>query len=188
VGRGLLCALLAAAHRAPSEFNLQPWRPVVCTSAEAKQRLQDCCLGQEQVGRAAVDVVVAVSTRAFLDDAPRAVDELVAAGRWPAAERQARLEFVRGCYADAGRLRTHALANGMLFGHQLLLAAVSAGLAGFWLGGLEEEKLRAAFGIPEDAVLAGVVGLGWPGAPEPRLPRLPLARVVSWESWGALGS
>ena len=177
-------ALLEAAHRAPSEFNLQPWRPVVCLSKESRAKLRACCLDQEQVTNAPVDVIVAASTRLFAVQAPRVADEFVAAGRWSAAEREARVAFIRECYPDdPAALRLHALKNAVLFGHQLLLAAAAAGFGGFWLGGLEEEKVRTAFGIPEHVAVAGVVGLGWPGPAEPRLPRLPLDQVVSWEQW-----
>jgi len=40
--------------RAPSEFNLQPWRPVVCLSKESRAKLRACCLDQEQVTNAPV--------------------------------------------------------------------------------------------------------------------------------------
>jgi nitroreductase/uncharacterized protein YciI len=177
-------ALLEAAHRAPSEFNLQPWRPVVCLTKESRAKLRACCLDQEQVTNAPVDVIVTASTRLFAAQAPRVAEEFVAAGRWRPEEREAKLAFIRSCYPeDAVELRWHALKNAVLFGHQLLLAAASAGFAGFWLGGLEEAKVRDAFGIPGHLVIAGVVGLGWPGPAEPRLPRLPLDQVVSWEQW-----
>lgn len=177
-------ALLEVALRAPSEFNLQPWRPVVCLSKESRSRLRACCLDQEQVTNAPVAVILAASTRAFAREAERAAAELVAAGRWRPEEREARVEFIRKCFPeDAGHLHLHAVKNAVLFGHQLLLAAHSVGLAGFWLGGIEEDKLRPAFGIPAHVAVGGVVGLGWPGPAEPRLPRLPLERMVSWEQW-----
>lgn len=177
-------SLLEAAHRAPSEFNLQPWRPVVCLSKESRTKLRACCLDQEQVTNAPVDVIVAASTRLFAAQAVRVAEEFIAAGRWRPEEREAQIAFIRSCYpGDSGELRLHALKNAVLFGHQLLLAAASAGFAGFWLGGLEEAKVRGVFGIPEHVAIAGVVGLGWPGPAEPRLPRLPLDQVVSWEAW-----
>jgi nitroreductase len=177
-------ALLDAAHRAPSEFNLQPWRPVVCLTQESRAKLRACCLDQVQVTNAPVDVIVAASTRLFGSQAERVAEEFIAVGRWAPEERAAQTAFIRSCYPDdPAELRQHALKNAVLFGHQLLLAAASAGFAGFWLGGLEEAKVREAFSIPDHVVIAGVVGLGWPGPAEPRLPRLPLDQVVSWEEW-----
>ncbi|MEM2954290.1 MAG: nitroreductase family protein [Candidatus Bathyarchaeia archaeon] len=181
-------ALLDVASRAPSEFNLQPWRPVVCYSKEAKRRLRDCCFGQRQVTQAAVDVIIAASTRVFHEDAPRVVDEFISARRCRVDKRDAYIDFIRSYYGkDPAKLRLHAVKNAMLFGHQLLLAALSIGLAGFWLGGVDEDKVRATFGIPDYVVVAGVVGLGWPDTGEsgqPHLPRLPMETIVSWERWG----
>ena len=177
-------SLLDAALHAPSEFNLQPWRPVICHSEAARKRLRDCCFRQEQVTRAAVAIIVAASTRVFHDDAPRAVDDYIAKGRWRPEKREARIAVIRSYYSkDPARLRLHAVKNAMLFGHQLLLAALSVGLAGFWLGGIDEDKVRSTFGIPDYVIVAGVVGLGWPDLDEPGQPRLPIDTVVSWDRW-----
>lgn len=179
--REMLEPLLEAAASAPSEFNLQPWRAIVCLDADARGRLQQVCLNQEHVGRAAAAIVVTGSTRVLVDDAPRAVDVQIAAGRWPVEEREGRIAFVRSCYADPERARASALRNAVIFGHQLLLGALSSGLAGFWLGGVDEAALRAEFGIADEAVLAGVIGLGWPAdTPMLPLPRAPLDVLVRW--------
>lgn len=173
--------VLEAALTAPSEFNLQPWRPVVCHSRADRVRLQACCLDQPQVGEAGVAVVCAGDPAVFHDEAPRAVEEAIAAGRGSPQEREAQVAFVRSCYAD-----THdgALRNATIFGHQLLLAGFSMGLAGFWLGGLDAGRTRSEFGMPDRAVIAGVVGLGWPAEePEPPMPRRPMAETVGWGRW-----
>ncbi len=104
-----------------------------------------------------------------------------AAGRWTEAERDARIEFIRSCYEDGGR--DSSLRNAVIFGQQLLLAALSQGLAGFWIGGVDHEACRREFFIPTRIVIAGVVGLGWPGEVQQPLTRLPSARTVGWGNW-----
>lgn len=181
----LLDLLLQAALNAPSELNLQPWRPIVCTSDASRARLRDCCLGQPQVESAPVSVIVTADSRVFIDDLPRAADEMIACGKWAEAEREARLTAMRGNYEDPLRLRTSAVRNATIFGHQLLLAAYSAGLSAFWLAGLDEDALRAAFHIPDVVVVAGVVGLGWPAssAAPARMPKLLPERLLRWEAY-----
>ncbi len=116
----------------------------------------------------------------FEDEAPRAADEFIASGRRAPEQREATIEFIRSRY---GSPRDAAIRNGTIFGHQLLLAGISQGLAGFWLGGFDEGAIRREFGLPDRAVVAGVVGLGWPEAPSQPMPRQPLERLVGWGRW-----
>lgn len=180
VEEDLVRSLLSAALAAPSEFNLQPWRPVVCRGQEDLKRLERCCFGQSQVSAAGLAVICAVDPKVFHDEAPRAADDLIAAGRWPAAERESRIEFIRSRYANT---LVSSLRNGTIFGHQLLLAAFSQGLGGFWLGGFDEQALRDEFRIPPRVRVAGIVGLGWPAGPASPLRRRSLDELVSFGDW-----
>jgi nitroreductase len=72
----------------------------------------------------------------------------------------------------------------------LLLALVDAGLGGWFFGvGHGEAEVRAAFGIPDDRNLIGVVGLGYPGVDDaPKgsahsLSRRPLADMIHRNGW-----
>jgi hypothetical protein len=72
----------------------------------------------------------------------------------------------------------------------LLLAAVDAGLGGWYFGiGYGEGEVRREFGIPADRNVIGVVGLGHPGVDaRPRgsaysLTRRPLADMVHRNGW-----
>jgi nitroreductase/uncharacterized protein YciI len=176
----LVRSLLEAALAAPSEFNLQPWRPIVCHEASDRQRLQRCCFDQPQVGASALALVCAVDPLVFHDEAPRAVDQFITRGHYTAEERERGIAFIRSCYENP---RDAAIRNGTIFGHQLLLAGVSQGLTGFWLGGFDEAAIRSEFGLPERSVVAGIVGLGWPEAPGRPMPRQPTERLVGWGRW-----
>ncbi len=180
IGADLVRALLEAALSAPSEFNLQPWRPIVCNTGPDLLRLQRCCLGQPQIASAGLAVICAVDPAVFYQDAPRAVDELVEHGRWAPGDRENQIAFIRSHYKDE---RVSSVLNGAIFGHQLLLAGLSVGLQGFWLGGLDDQLMRGEFGIPERVHVAGVVGLGWPDGLETPLPRRPLEQIVAFGAW-----
>lgn len=179
VDRDLVLRLLEVASTAPSEFNLQPWRPVVCHDLQDRIRLRRCCLDQSQVQAAGVAVVCSVDPELLTSEAPRAAGEMVERGRWMASELEERLDFIRQVYA--GGTREASIRNGLLYGHHLLLAGFSQGLAGFWLGGFDEGAIRREFSMPARVVVAGVVGLGWPRPqPEPGMPRRAIEEVVGW--------
>jgi putative NAD(P)H nitroreductase len=171
-------AVIEAAITAPSEFNLQPWRPVVCHTADQRAKLRQCCLDQPHVAGAALTVICAVDTDVFHDDAPRAVDESIAAGRIDAAEREAQIVFIRSCYRDLQARTISAIRNGTIFGHHLLIAALSMGYAGFWLGGFDEEMLRREFSLPDRFVIAGIIGIGRAAEHTPPLPRRPVSELA----------
>ena len=72
----------------------------------------------------------------------------------------------------------------------LLLAAVDAGLGGWYFGiAYGESEVRRRFAIPDDRNVIGVVGLGYPGHDErPRgsaysLARRPLGEMVHRNGW-----
>ena len=133
---GTLHSILELALRAPSEFDLQPWRLVVCHDLADRQRLRACCLDQPQVEAAGADVVVFGSPRDLLERAEAAAAELDAAGRLSTYTREECVEFIRTFYgADASRTRACALRNAVLFAHHLLIAertrAARSDLRGF---------------------------------------------------------
>ncbi len=77
----------------------------------------------------------------------------------------------------------------------LLLGAIDEGLAAGLSGieGAAAEKVRMAFGIPDDVTLVALVTIGYP-APDPgwsavtsrrTQPRRPPADIVRWERWYA---
>jgi len=180
IAHELVELLVAAALAAPSEFNLQPWRPVVCHSSTDRQRLQRCCRDQVQVSAAALAVVCAVDPRVFEDQAPRAADELILHGERSPEQRDETIAFIRSCFVNP---QDSAIRNGTIFGHQLLLAGLSRGLAGFWLGGFDQDALHQEFGLPTRAIIAGVIGLGWPSELNHPRPRHTMEQLVGWGHW-----
>jgi nitroreductase len=125
-----------------------------------------------------------------LDDAPPVLIVLLAdAGRY--IERYSRPDKIAFGLdrADAWPVKfwdTDTAMAGML----LLLAAVDAGLGGWYFGiPYGELELRREFGIPDDRNIIGVIGLGYAGVDErPRgsaysLSRRPLADMVHSNHW-----
>jgi nitroreductase len=91
--------------------------------------------------------------------------------------------------ADAWPVRFWDIDTAMA-GMLLLLAAVDAGLGGWYFGiSYGESALRDEFAIPDDRNIIGVIGLGHPAADErPRgsaysLARRPLSDMVHYDRW-----
>jgi nitroreductase len=171
--------VLDLARRAPSEFAIQPWRVLVCHQTRDRRRLRTCCLDQAQVEAAGVAFVVFASTRDLRILGAAAARRRRAAGRLTAQQAREHAALARRFYgADPARTRRSALRNGVIFAHQLLLAGLALGMDGFWLAGVDERALRAAFRVPADCVFAGVIGLGWGGVRLPPLRGRPLSDLV----------
>jgi nitroreductase len=174
----LVRRVLELGCRAPSEFNLQPWRILVCRARRDRRRLRACCLDQAQVEAAGVDFVVFGSRRDLRRRAARAAADLEASGRSGGRSRPELVAFVRDCYADPRRAQASALRNAVILAHHLLVAGLALGLDGFWLAGVDEPRLRRSFRVPDELVLGGVIGLGWAARPPVPRRRRPLRQLM----------
>jgi nitroreductase len=126
--------LLEAARWAPSCFNDQPWRFVVCdraTNSGAWQNLLDCLTEKNQLwAKNAPLLLLATAVPAFgHNDKPN---------RWH--------QYDTGAASE-----------------NICLQASAMGLAAHQMGGFDIDKTRATFGIPEDVALMAVIAVGHPG-------------------------
>lgn len=69
----------------------------------------------------------------------------------------------------------------------ILLAARAVGLGGVFTGFhfAVEKELRELIGIPEGALIAGTITLGWPAGKQGPVRRRPLRELVYEETWGS---
>jgi nitroreductase len=158
--------LFEAARWAPSCFNEQPWRFVVCTREHPAehQRFVDCLAeGNVPWARNAPVLFFSVAKRTF--------------SRNGAPNRHA--------WYDVGM----AVEN-------LIVQATALGLFVHQMGGFDPARARTAFGIPEDFEPVAAVAVGYPGDPESLPPALrdrelaprtrqPLASLVFEGQWPA---
>jgi len=65
----------------------------------------------------------------------------------------------------------------------MTLQAVAEGLGTCWIGAFYEDRVRQILGIPEEIRVVQLLTVGYAaGTPGPRS-RLPLQRIVRWETW-----
>ncbi|MES2522896.1 MAG: nitroreductase family protein [Gemmatimonadota bacterium] len=154
--------LIALTGRAPSAFNVQPWRFVVVRSAETKAALGAAAYGQKQVTGAPV----VIALYADMEDTMQHLDEVV----HPDLTPQQRADTIAMLERNFGGMSVEARgvwANGqanIALGYLLLLARAQ-GLDTSPMLGFEAPKVKQILGIPEHATVTALVSLGY-GAEE----------------------
>lgn len=181
---GVLAQVLELASLAPSGFNLQPWRFLVVRNARNRQKLRECAFNQPKITDAPVVVIVLGyhhPHRSHLDAVVQKQVELGALTADTAAEFRARavqaMERVRDCPIWTTR-------STMLAAAALILAAESLGVASAPMEGFEPDKVKAAFGVPDDHTVCCLIALGFAAAAKPFPGRLGLDDVCYEEHFG----
>ncbi|MBX5491878.1 MAG: nitroreductase family protein [Chloroflexi bacterium] len=176
----LLAASLAAAAHAPSPHHRAPWRLVVLTRREAKERLA-MAMGEAWADDLRGDGVATeriaallAGSRARLVEAPAVVvlctDEATL-DRYPDARRQTAEQMMAAQSAGA------ALQN-------IMLAAQARGLASCWMCAplFCPEVVTATLGIAPTLRPQALLTLGYPAQPPPPRSRLaPAELIVRWD-------
>lgn len=179
----ILRAVLNAGHRAPSVGHSQPWRFIVVTKPEIRERAAR--MADEQRLRQAAQMEPD-SARRLLDLQLEGIRE-APYGIVVACDRRTPAAGVlgRATFPDADLWSCACAIQNMW------LTARSEGLGMGWVTLFDPDELHALLGIPEGVVTLGWLCLGWPDErpPEPGLERAgwskrqPLDDVVLWDRW-----
>jgi nitroreductase len=151
--------LLRLAGRAPSAFNVQPWRFVVVQDADLKAKLAESAFGQQQVLRAPATIVMYSDMESALERIPEAMHPDM-----PQDKRDAGVENFRGNFASKTvqeRESWGAEQSNIALGYLLLLAE-SFGYATSPMLGFEPDKVKALLGLPEHVRVPALVSIGYP--------------------------
>ncbi|HWU32744.1 MAG TPA: 5,6-dimethylbenzimidazole synthase [Marmoricola sp.] len=178
-----LRTVLEAGHRAPSVGHSQPWRFIVVTKPEVRERAAR--MADEQRLRQAAQMTPD-SARRLLDLQLEGIRE-APYGIVVACDRRTPAAGVlgRATFPDADLWSCACAIQNMW------LAARSEGLGMGWVTLFDPDELHGLLGIPDGVVTLGWLCLGWPDErpPEPGLERAgwskrqPLDEVVLWDSW-----
>jgi nitroreductase len=180
----LLRRLLGLATRAPSGYNLQPWRFLVVRSERNRRRLRDCAFNQPKVTEAPVVVVVLGYRGAFATHLePMLAARVATGGMTPeeAGEVRGRAEATAARLADPS---TWALRSTMLAAATLMIAAEGLGVASAPMEGFDPARIKEAFGVPDDHVICCLVALGYALEHAPFPGRFGLEEVCYEEHFG----
>jgi nitroreductase len=143
--------LLAAAIRAPSAGNRQPWHFYVVRDPEARQGLVVAAHGQDFIRQAPVAIVVCAD-----------------------AEQSA------GRYGQRGR-ELYCLQDTAVACEHILLAAIALGLGGCWIGAFDEQAASRVLDLPKRRRPVAILPIGKPaGEPAARTSRQPLDAITTY--------
>lgn len=172
-----LTQLLEAAGRAPSAYNVQPWRWVAVRDRELKTRLQAAAYGQPQVGAAPVLLVLYTDTLDALENIEETFSPTLPADK--AAGTKAHLLTTLGAQSEADRETWGAGQSYIALGY-LLLIAESMGLGTSPMLGFDPEQVKSILGLPAHARVPALVAVGYPAEEGFDSPRHAVERVVTW--------
>lgn len=147
--------IVQLAGRAPSAWNVQPWRIVAVVDPEVKAKLQVAAFNQPQVGAAPVVFVVASDMADAVANAPE-----VAHPGMPQERRDQLVASIHRTFDEnPDRERWGAGQTYIALGF-LLLAAQSLGYATSPMLGFDPAKVKELLGLPEHATIPAIVAMG----------------------------
>jgi nitroreductase len=145
--------IIDAARHAPSSGNVQNWKFIVVNEPGQKQMVAEAAYDQYEIVNAGVLIVVCAE--------PEKVERYYGL-------RGERLYSAQNCAA--------AIQN-------MLLEAQSLGLGTRWIGGFDEEAIKAIFKIPEEIRPQAIIAIGYPKEIPPKPPKYPLETLIYFGSW-----
>ncbi len=184
LGEDLLERILSLATRAPSGFNLQPWRFLVVRTKANREKLRGCAFGQPKIADAPAVVVVLGYHHPHQSHLEPMVAKQVRLGAITpegGAELTARASRAMGRVDDRDLWATR---SAMLAAATLMIAAESLGVASAPMEGFEAEKVRRAFGVPDDHSVCCLIALGYAAEVRPFPGRFGLDEVCYREHFG----
>jgi nitroreductase len=169
--------LLRLAGRAPSAFNVQPWRFIVVQDGDIKEKLSAAAFGQQQILRAPATIVMYSDMESALERMPEATHPDM-----PADKREAGVQSVRGMFANQTvqdrEAWGHAQSN-IALGYLLLLAE-SLGYATSPMLGFDPHKVKTLLGLPAHVRVTALISIGYPAEEGFRPHRLPVDSLVDF--------
>lgn len=152
-----LLEILELAGRAPSAWNLQPWRWIAVVNQEEKTKLQAAAYGQPQVGSAAAVFVVTSDLKVALADA-----EATRPAGTSDEDRVKQSESIRKSLGSLTPEQSAAWGRGqsnIALGY-LLLVLESLGYASSPMLGFDEGKVRELYGLADHVEVVALVAVG----------------------------
>ena len=129
-----------------------------------RRKLRGCTFGEARITDAPAVLVVLGYLHPHRTDLAAVVDRQLELGAiTPEGAARLRSEAPRAWE----RSPDAALRVPMLAAASLMIAAEAAGVASAWLEDFDREKVRAAFGVPDDHEVCGLIALGFEADPPP---------------------
>lgn len=160
-----LSRLLATAARAPSGFNLQPWKVAVLRDPARKAKLRPLAWDQPKITEAPVVLMFLADTAGWQDDQPgfeRQFAYMVSTGRFAPDQKVVFRDMASGIYGrNPAQSLAFAVKNTAFFAMTFMYAAADAGLCTHPMDGFDHDGVRAAFAIPDRYWIPLLLAVGY---------------------------
>jgi nitroreductase len=185
----ILEEILRLGVRAPSGYNLQPWRFVVVRSQENKEKLKACAFNQRQVGEAPVVLICCGDRRVRQPDY---IESVIQMGMEIGAVNEQYAEVMRSaipglfenqpCFENVEAWTNR---HTMLAVTYIMLVAKSYGVDSCPMEGFVTTQVKDAFNIPAEVDVCCLLALGYAAEPFKRYGgRFGSDQVCFGESYG----
>jgi nitroreductase len=165
--------ILEAARLAPSGSNIQPWRFVVISSQETKEKLKTTT--RWRFALKAPVIIACCTDLSSLDSRPDRIVELTQAGVFDNVEME-------GEYSPPERnqeqLLTYLNMNVGIAITYMMLKAVDLGLGTCWIGGFDPLKTKKILALDDNLHIVALLPIGYPERIPAQRPRFPLEKLI----------
>ncbi|WP_058303061.1 nitroreductase family protein [Gorillibacterium timonense] len=176
--------MLEEATLAPSSSNLQPWRFLVITDQEAKERLKPIAYGQQQV----VDASAVIAVFGDLDSykqTEKIYNRAVEIGFMDEATKNRmvprNIETYKNLPPEVAR--GIVLVDGGLVSMQLMLVAKAHGYDTVPMGGYDSVRFKEEFGVPDRYAQVMLIAVGKAAREAHKSSRLTVDEVTTWNKF-----
>jgi nitroreductase len=169
--------LLRLAGRAPSAYNVQPWRFVVVQDQALKAKLSEAAYGQQQIVRAPATIVMYSDMVSALERMPDSIHPDL-----PRDKRDAGVASFRNTFTNQTDEQREAWGNAqsnIALGYLLLLAE-TLGYATSPMLGFDPEKVKTLLALPAHVRIPALVSIGIAAEDGFRPHRLPAESLVDF--------
>ena len=185
----ILAEILRLGLRAPSGFNLQPWRFIVVREQENKEKLKACAFNQKQVSEAPVVLICCGDRRV---SQPEYIESVIELGKKTGAINDAYADYFRSsvpglfenqpCFES---IEAWTNRHVMLAVAHLMIVAKSLGVDSCPMEGFVSAQVKEAFQIPSEVDVCCLLTLGYAAEPFKKYGgRFGIEKVCYGETYG----
>lgn len=181
--------ILRLGVRAPSGYNLQPWRLIVVRQQENKDKLKACAFNQPQIGQAPVVLIccgyrdVAVSD--YIESVINIGTDFGGLNEQYAGYARSAIPSFFENHPSFGSLEAWTNRHTMLVVAHIMIVAKSFGVDSCPMEGFIASQVKEAFNIPENVDVCCLLPMGYASEPFKEYGgRFPIEQVCFSESYG----
>ncbi len=185
VPREIVDQALRIAAEAPSGYNFQPWRFLVLTSAERREKLRSAAFGQAKISQAPVVIVATADRREWREEAGAILRTQAARTGRDAADGEKLAGRLSGALAFVDSLPPEVWLTRqvMIAFTYLMLAFEAQGWETAPMEGFDPAAVRSALDLPESTEVVALLAVGRGADAAVLHPgRLPVERIARDES------